>query len=69
MVTDFGYQCERREKSAAFETIGSTGSKKADLKDEIVKLKDEDYVAELARKDYYLSKDGEIIFKFDEKSK
>jgi cell division protein DivIC len=32
------------------------------LEDEIKKLHDDDYIAELARKKYYLSKEGEIIF-------
>lgn len=32
------------------------------LEDEIQKLHDDDYIAELARKKYFLSKEGEIIF-------
>ena len=32
------------------------------LKEEIVKLNDDDYIAKLARKDYFLSDDNEIIF-------
>lgn len=32
------------------------------LKDEIVKLNDDEYVAKLVRRDYFLSKEGEIIF-------
>ena len=32
------------------------------LKTEIVKLNDDDYVAKLVRKDYFLSEKGEIIF-------
>ncbi|ALC83280.1 MULTISPECIES: FtsB family cell division protein [Bacillus] len=43
--------------------------KKADLKEEIINLHDEDYVLDLARKDYYLSKDNETIFKIDEENK
>lgn len=57
------------KKAQLLKELDKLEAKKSDLKDEIVKLKDEDYVAELARKDYYLSKNGEIIFKFDEKSK
>ncbi|BDG34150.1 septum formation initiator family protein [Parageobacillus sp. VR-IP] len=37
------------------------------LKEEIKKLHDDEYIAELARKKYYLSKDGEIIFVTPEK--
>ncbi|RSK25496.1 septum formation initiator family protein [Bacillus sp. HMF5848] len=36
------------------------------LEQEIVKLQDEEYVAKLARKEYFLSKDGEIIFNLPE---
>lgn len=32
------------------------------LKDEIVKLNDDEYVAKLVRRDYFLSEEGEIIF-------
>nr|WP_163655608.1 septum formation initiator family protein [Listeria sp. PSOL-1] len=32
------------------------------LKNQINKLHDDDYIAKLARSEYYLSKDGEIIF-------
>ena len=34
-----------------------------DLKDEIGKLHDMEYISEIARRDYYLTKPGEIIFK------
>ncbi|MGG0657424.1 FtsB family cell division protein [Rummeliibacillus pycnus] len=36
--------------------------KKEDLKIQIAKLNDDDYIAKLARKDLFLSEDGEIIF-------
>lgn len=32
------------------------------LEEDIVKLNDDDYIAKLARRDYFLSKKGEIIF-------
>ncbi|MCY7912652.1 FtsB family cell division protein [Bacillus haynesii] len=60
---------KQEKKADLLKQLEQLEAKKSDLKDEIVKLKDEDYVAELARKDYYLSKDGEIIFKFEDKSK
>lgn len=60
---------KQEKKAELLKQLEQLEAKKSDLKDEIVKLKDEDYVAELARKDYYLSKDGEIIFKFEDKSK
>lgn len=37
------------------------------LKEEIVKLNDDEYIAKLARKEYFLSKDNEIIFTLPEK--
>ncbi|MBD8071006.1 FtsB family cell division protein [Bacillus sp. PS06] len=33
------------------------------LEEEIVKLDDDDYIAKIARRDYFLSEEGEIIFK------
>ena len=39
------------------------------LKEEIVKLNDDDYIAKLARKEYFLSDDNEIIFTLPEKRK
>jgi cell division protein DivIC len=37
------------------------------LKEEIVKLNDDDYIAKLARRDYFLSDKGEIIFNLPKK--
>ncbi|KMY48169.1 FtsB family cell division protein [Peribacillus loiseleuriae] len=37
------------------------------LKEEIVKLEDDEYIAKLARKEYFLSEKGEIIFNLPEK--
>ena len=37
------------------------------LKDEIVKLNDDEYIGKLARKEYFLSDDNEIIFTLPEK--
>lgn len=37
-------------------------SKQKQLKGEIVKLNDDDYIKKIARRDYFLSEDGEIIF-------
>lgn len=47
------------------------GLKKAEtiLKEEIVKLNDDEYIAKLARKDYFLSEKGEIIFNISEEKK
>lgn len=54
------------EKTQENESIKSQLSKldkqETALKAEIVKLNDDDYVAKLVRKDYFLSEEGEIIF-------
>ncbi|MDA1478208.1 FtsB family cell division protein [Bacillus changyiensis] len=60
---------QEAKKAELLKKLHKVEAKKTDLKEEITKLKDKDYVAELARKEYYLSKKGEIIFKFNEKSK
>ena len=36
------------------------------LEEEIVKLNDDEYIAKFARKEYFLSDDGEIIFNLPE---
>ncbi|MGG1572705.1 FtsB family cell division protein [Fictibacillus sp. NRS-1165] len=40
-----------------------TKDKKSQLKDEVHKLKDVDYIGEIARRDYFMSKKGETVFK------
>ncbi|WP_110114685.1 septum formation initiator family protein [Bacillus sp. CGMCC 1.16541] len=37
-------------------------TKQKQLEDEIVKLNDEEYIKKIARRDYFLSEEGEIIF-------
>jgi len=38
------------------------------LEEEIVKLNDDEYIAKIARRDYFLSEEGEIIFKIGDGS-
>lgn len=38
------------------------------LEEEIIKLNDNEYIAKIARRDYFLSEEGEIIFKFTDES-
>ncbi|ADM36122.1 cell division protein DivIC [Bacillus spizizenii] len=60
----------KEEKKVQLEKeLKSLKTKQADLKEEISKLKDEDYVTELARRDLFMSGDGEIIFNVEKKSK
>ncbi|PLR65696.1 FtsB family cell division protein [Bacillus sp. UMB0893] len=39
------------------------------LEEEIVKLNDDEYIAKIARRDYFLSEDNEIIFNLPNKDK
>ncbi|MFD6006796.1 cell division protein DivIC [Bacillus subtilis] len=60
----------KEEKKEQLEKeLKSLKTKQTDLKEEISKLKDEDYVIELARRDLFMSGDGEIIFNVEKKSK
>ncbi|MGE8081845.1 FtsB family cell division protein [Peribacillus loiseleuriae] len=58
------------KKTAEMEQVKSKLAqlKKAEnvLKEEIVKLEDDEYIAKLARKEYFLSEKGEIIFNLPE---
>ncbi|WP_078378379.1 FtsB family cell division protein [Sutcliffiella halmapala] len=38
------------------------------LEEEIVKLNDDEYIAKIARRDYFMSEDGEIIFNIPDDS-
>lgn len=53
---------KKMEKEKLEKTIAQLDKKHALLKDEIVKLNDDEYIAKLARSEYFLSEDGEIIF-------
>ncbi|MGL4818711.1 MAG: FtsB family cell division protein [Bacilli bacterium] len=59
---------KREELNKVNEEIQTMNNTKESLVYEISKLKDEDYIMELARKNYYFSKEGEILFILDEKS-
>ena len=55
------------EKEQAQQELSSLQKEESLLKDEIVKLNDDDYIGKLARKEYFLSDDNEIIFTLPEK--
>jgi len=60
------------EKADAIERLEEVQEEQEILKHQITKLNDDEYIAKLARKEYYLSEDGEIIFAIpeeDEKGK
>ena len=51
------------------ETLAKLERKQTMLENEIVKLNDDDYIAKLARSEYFLSDKGEIIFNIPEPEK
>lgn len=60
---------EKEEKKVALEKeLKQLQTKQEDISDEIKKLKNKEYVLELARRDYYMSKKGEKIFDVGNKS-
>lgn len=56
----------KEEKQSADQELASLKKDETILKEEIVKLNDEEYIAKLARKDYFLSNSNEIIFNLPE---
>ncbi|TFD98353.1 FtsB family cell division protein [Jeotgalibacillus salarius] len=57
---------KQNEKAQLEETIVELQDQEDNLRNEIVKLNDDEYIAKLARKDYFLSESGEIIFTIPE---
>lgn len=53
---------KEQQKIELQQSLAKQKEKSEDLKIQIAKLKDDDYIAKLARKDLFLSEDGEIIF-------
>jgi cell division protein DivIC len=57
------------QKKQLDQSLSSLKAEQKSLKDEIVKLNDDDYIAKLARKEYFLSDKNEIIFNIPEDKK
>ena len=53
---------KEEEKRLAQEELAAAKEQQEMLKLQITKLEDDDYIAKLARKEYFLSEEGEIIF-------
>ncbi|WP_018663685.1 FtsB family cell division protein [Heyndrickxia acidiproducens] len=53
---------KQQQKAGLEQKVKEIDKQQALLKGEIVKLKDNDYIAKLARSEYFLSEKGEIIF-------
>lgn len=56
-------QVKLSEKAKLEKQYASLKEQEKDRRAEIVKLNDDEYVAKLARNEYFLSEEGEIIFK------
>ncbi len=71
-VTLFGYTYNflslKQEETNLKNQLVSLQDKKADLKVEIQKLNDPDYVARYAKENYLYSEDGEYVLKIDDSS-
>ena len=58
---------KEEQKSELEAKLSDLEKQETKLKEEIIKLNDDEYIAKLARKEYFLSDDGEIIFNLPEK--
>ncbi|WP_396128923.1 septum formation initiator family protein [Exiguobacterium mexicanum] len=54
---------ERKQNEAQVE-LRETKDEQSELKEQVERLQDEEYIANLARNELLFSKDGEIIFYF-----
>lgn len=59
---------KRAIKEELSEELEMLVQRESELRHDIEALNDLDYIAEIARRDYYLTKEGEILFKLPEKS-
>ncbi|WP_147535886.1 FtsB family cell division protein [Bacillus marasmi] len=57
------------EKQKLQHELSELRDEQSALKEEIIKLNDKDYIAKLARRDYFLSESNEIIFNIPEEKK
>ncbi|WP_409272978.1 FtsB family cell division protein [Neobacillus sp. SCS-31] len=60
---------KKAEKEKLEQKLASLEREREILNEEIIKLNDDDYIAKLARKEYFLSDKGEIIFTIPEGNK
>lgn len=59
---------KNQEKLALEEELESLGKEEKELHEDIKNYNDTDYIAEIARRDYYLTRPGETLFKLPSKS-
>ncbi|MBS4201496.1 septum formation initiator family protein [Bacillus sp. FJAT-49732] len=62
-------ETKKKEEAELEKTLAELEKKQTMLENEIVKLNDDDYIAKLARSEYFLSEKGEIIFNIPEPKK
>ncbi|MBS4221082.1 septum formation initiator family protein [Bacillus sp. FJAT-49711] len=55
-------EAKKKEEAKLEKALAELERKQSSLENEIVKLNDDDYIAKLARSEYFLSEKGEIIF-------
>ncbi|WP_301109244.1 septum formation initiator family protein [Sporosarcina sp.] len=60
---------KEKEKTEAIATLKDLNAGKEQLNKQLAKLDDEEYIAKLARKEYFLSESNEIIFSIPDKKK
>ena len=59
---------EKQEKKEKLTTkLHSLEKEQQLLEEEIIKLNDDEYIAKIARRDYFLSNEGEVIFNLPKK--
>lgn len=62
-------EAKKEEKVKLEATLAKLEKKQAMLENEVIKLNDDEYIAKLARSEYFLSDKGEIIFNIPEQKK
>ncbi|MCJ8010028.1 septum formation initiator family protein [Lederbergia wuyishanensis] len=62
-------EAKKKEEVNLKQTLAQLEKKQVSLENEIVKLNDDEYIAKLARSEYFLSEKGEIIFNIPEPKK
>ncbi|MEK3888950.1 FtsB family cell division protein [Bacillus sp. FSL K6-3431] len=62
-------EAKKEEKQMLEETLAKLEKKQSMLENEVIKLNDDEYIAKLARSEYFLSDKGEVIFNIPETKK
>lgn len=57
---------KKQELASTKQSLNELEQQQKQSEEELVRLQDDEYIAKLARKDYFFSEDGEIIFNIPE---